>query len=120
MSAPTPKCFICKQSDDDDLEYGEWKTLGDISVHYFCLVSDFGTFCRNIIIIENLIVFSFSLSAYSKMVMEMKVFLGSYCPIFMPANNSHAPIDAFSAKKAMRPFGVMKNDASNFITCRVE
>lgn len=32
-------CFICDSSEVNDLELGEFKKKGKISVHYFCLVS---------------------------------------------------------------------------------
>lgn len=31
-------CFICRKSDQNELEYGEFLTKGKLSVHYFCLV----------------------------------------------------------------------------------
>lgn len=32
-------CYICRKTDQNELEYGEFLTKGKLSVHYFCLVS---------------------------------------------------------------------------------
>lgn len=32
-------CEICKLSDTNEYDYGEWMTSGDCTIHYFCAVS---------------------------------------------------------------------------------
>lgn len=36
---PQRPCYVCCKSDQNELEYGEFLTKGQLSVHYFCLVS---------------------------------------------------------------------------------
>lgn len=42
------KCFICRRSDKNEIVFGEWKTLNDITVHYYCLVSYIKSFLFNL------------------------------------------------------------------------
>lgn len=35
----TKVCEICKLKDTDKLNYGEWLTSDDCTIHYFCAVS---------------------------------------------------------------------------------
>lgn len=32
-------CFICKKSDTDKFNYGNWESIDSFDVHYYCLVS---------------------------------------------------------------------------------
>lgn len=36
-------CYVCGSDEVNDLELGEFKTNNQISVHYFCLVSNYIT-----------------------------------------------------------------------------
>lgn len=38
MAAEGKQCLFCRRSETNDLDFGEWKTAGDITVHYYCLV----------------------------------------------------------------------------------